>query len=336
MSQVYGPGTRPVVVVTRRLPPVVEAALRERFDVELNQDDHPFGSEELRGALRRADALVPTVTDRLDASVLSGTPRAGLLANYGAGTDHIDLDAARSAGLAVSNTPGVLTDAVADLTLALILMACRRAGEGEREVRAGRWTGWRPTHLLGREVSRLTLGIVGMGRIGRAVATRARLGFGMTIVCTSRRPVEPEMLDGLAAVQLPLDTLLGRADVVTLHVPATPDTKHLLNAERLARMKPGAVLVNTTRGSVVDEPALAEALRSGRLGAAALDVYEAEPEVHPDLLSMENVVLLPHLGSATVEARTAMGLRAVANLDAFFAGKALPDAVLPGALRHRG
>jgi lactate dehydrogenase-like 2-hydroxyacid dehydrogenase len=316
------------VVVTRRLPRSVEERLAGLVDARLNADDRALTPDELAEALRTADGLLPTVTDRLTAEVLSATPRrAGIIANFGAGVDHIDLDAAREAGIVVTNTPGVLTDATADLTIALLLAVARRIGEGERIVRSGAWTGWGPTQMLGSAVTGSTLGIVGMGRIGRAVARRATRGFGMRVLYHQPRPVDEAEIAGLDVRRADLDELLAESDAVTLHCPATPETRHLIDARRLAGMRPGAFLVNTARGEVVDEAALADALASGTIAGAGLDVYEHEPHVPEALLRLENVVLLPHLGSATREARVAMGDRAVDNLEAFLRGDPPPDRV---------
>ncbi len=305
--------------MTRRLPDAVEAALQRDFAVQLNRDDHPFTAQELRQALAECDGLLCTVTDRMGADVLAGPVRARILANFGVGFNHIDPAAARRRGLVVTNTPGVLTDATADLAMLLILMVARRAGEGERDLRAGRWHGWGPTHLMGTMVTGKTLGIVGLGRIGRALAHRARAGFSMSVCSWMPRPLLPPEAEALGVTQCgTLDELLARSDFVSLHCPASGDTRHLIGAAELSRMRPGAFLVNTARGEVVDEAALAAALGGGRLGGAGLDVYEEEPQVSPALLQLENVVLLPHLGSATLETRTAMGMKAVANLTAFF------------------
>ncbi|GLC23568.1 2-hydroxyacid dehydrogenase [Roseisolibacter agri] len=331
---------RPVVAVTRRLPAPVEArltsALTTAVDARLNADDRPLDADGLADALATADAVLCTVTDRIDAAVFAeaarrapdGRPRAGLLANFGVGVNHIDLEAARAHGVAVTNTPGVLTDDTADVAIALMLMAARRLGEGERELRAGRWSGWRPTHLLGTSLTGATLGIVGFGRIGQAVARRAHHGFGMPV-----RYLNPSARDAEAAAVGAtrcgtLAELLTTSDVVSLHCPATPATRHLIDAAALAHARPGAILVNTARGDVVDADALADALRAGRLAAAGLDVYEGEPRVPPALLALENVVLLPHLGSATVRTRRAMGDRALDNLEAFLAGRTPPDRVI--------
>jgi lactate dehydrogenase-like 2-hydroxyacid dehydrogenase len=321
---------RPKVVVTRRLPDPVEELLRRDFDARLNRDDRPLGPDGLQEALRTADALLCTVTDRLSADVLNADPlRARMLANFGVGFNHIDTGMAKARGLAVSNTPDVLTEATADIAMTLLLMVSRRAGEGERLVRAGGWTGWRPTHMLGTQVGGKTLGLVGMGRIARAVAKRAHHGFGMRVIFHD--PYPPSAADAAALGSEPrssLEKVLEEGDFVSLHCPAMPETRHLMNRERLARMRPSAFLVNTARGDVVDEAALVEALQKGVIAGAGLDVYEQEPKVSPELLKMENVVLFPHLGSATQETRVAMGMRALENLRLFFSGAPLRDRVV--------
>jgi lactate dehydrogenase-like 2-hydroxyacid dehydrogenase len=321
---------KPAVIVTRRLPDAVERELVQDFDATLNADDRPLGPDGLRRALQSADALLCTVTDKLSADVLGAEPRrARLLANFGVGFNHIDVDAARRQGFAVSNTPDVLTDATADIAMTLLLSVTRRSGEGERHLRSGEWTGWRPTHMLGTQVSGKTLGLVGMGRIARAVAKRAHHGFDMKVIFHDPFPPPPEVARSLGAEPRErLEQVLEESDFVSLHCPATPETRHLMNPERLALLKPGAYLVNTARGDVVDEAALVDALRSGRLAGAGLDVFEREPQVSPELLAMENVVLLPHLGSATRETRIAMGMRALENLRLFFQGKPLRDKVV--------
>jgi lactate dehydrogenase-like 2-hydroxyacid dehydrogenase len=316
------------VVVTRRLPEPVEAALAAQCDARFNGTDTPLRADELVEALRTADALLCTVTDRLDATVLgAGGFRAKALVNFGVGFNHIDLAAARAAGLVVTNTPDVLTDATADCAMTLMLSVMRRAGEGERLLRAGAWTGWRPTHHMGAQVTGKTVGIVGFGRIGRAMAERCNGGFRMPVLWFDPAIPSGAEPDGPWTRMLTLDELLARADVVSLHCPATPETRHLMNARTLAAMKPGAFLVNTARGDVVDEAALVEALATGQLGGAGLDVFEREPQVHAGLLATERAVLLPHLGSATVETRVAMGMRAVENLLAILAGEAPRDRV---------
>jgi lactate dehydrogenase-like 2-hydroxyacid dehydrogenase len=322
--------SRPTVVVTRRLPSEVEEELTRDFDARLNRDDRPLGATGLQDALRTADALLCTVTDRLTAEVLSADPlRARMLANFGVGFNHIDIDAAKARGLSVSNTPDVLTEATADIAVTLLLMVSRRTGEGERHVRCGAWTGWRPTHMLGTQVSGKTLGLVGMGRIARAVARRAHHGFGMRVIYHDPYPPTPEDAAALGAESRDsLEQVLEEADFVSLHCPATPETRHLMNRERMARMRRSAFLINTARGDVVDEAALVEALSDGTIAGAGLDVYEREPQIAPELLTMENVVLLPHLGSATQETRVAMGQRAVENLRLFFSGAPLRDRVV--------
>ncbi|MCP4026377.1 MAG: D-glycerate dehydrogenase [Sphingomonas sp.] len=316
------------VRVTRRLPEAVEARLAAQYDVVVNQPDIALSATELRDAMREFDAILPTITDRIDADLLATSGRrAALIANYGAGVDHIDLAAARAAGIAVSNTPGALTEATAELAILLMLMAARRAGEGERELRAGEWTGWRPTHLVGQSLDGCTLGLIGFGRIAQGTAARAR-GLGMRILYFSRSPAATEIEAALGASRVDTaEALMAEADVVSLHIPGGRATHHFVDAVLLAKAKPGAILVNTARGSVVDEAALVAALAEGRIAAAGLDVYENEPTVSAALLASPRTVLLPHLGSATKGAREAMGMQAVDNLDAFFAGRALPDRV---------
>ncbi|MFN3674371.1 MAG: 2-hydroxyacid dehydrogenase [Sphingomonas pseudosanguinis] len=319
---------RPALYVTRRLPEAVERHLRAHWDVTLNAEDQPPTPAQLAAAMARYDALLPTITDRIDAALL-GRPdrRVRIIANYGAGVDHIDLDAARAAGVVVTNTPDVLTEATAEIAILLMLMASRRAGEGERELRDGRWTGWRPSHLIGQGLAGRTLGLVGFGRIGQATAAKAR-GLGMRIRYASRSRAAPEVEAALGAERAAsLQALAADSDVLSLHVPGGEATRHLLDAALLSVMPRHAIVVNTARGSVIDEAALAEALAEGRIAGVGLDVYEHEPVVHPGLLAHPRAVLLPHLGSATIEARTAMGMRAVANLDAFFRGEAPGDRV---------
>jgi lactate dehydrogenase-like 2-hydroxyacid dehydrogenase len=321
--------SRPKVIVTRRLPKVVENAVTTLFDATLSPDDHQMDGGELQRALGTADAILCTLTDRLTAEVLAAYPiRTRMLANFGAGVDHIDLAAARAHDITVTNTPGVLTDDTADLTMALILSLLRRAGEGEREVRSGRWTGWRPTHLLGRRVTGQTVGIVGAGRIGRAVARRAHYGFGMRVLIWGRTMPDPAALQAMGAEGAPsLEALLAGSDIVSLHVPGGDGTRGLIDARQLALMPQGAFLVNTARGGVVDQEAVIASLLAGHLAGAGFDVYPREPEIDRRLLGMDQVVLLPHLGSATREGREEMGMLAVANLEAFFAGRQ-PDNVV--------
>lgn len=321
---------RPIVVVTRRLPEPVHEALTREFDARLNPHDRPLSADGLRDALQQADAVLTTVTDKVTAEVLSAEPRrARLLANFGVGFNNIDVDAAKARGIAVSNTPDVLTDATADLAVTLLLMVARRTGEGERHLRGGQWTGWRPTHMLGTHVTGKTLGLIGMGRIARAVAQRAHHGFGMRIIFHDPYPPAPEVAKALGAEpRATLEDVLREADFISLHCPATPETRHLMNRDRFALMRPGAFLINTARGDVVEEAALVDALQSGRIAGAGLDVFEKEPQVTQALVSMDNVVLLPHLGSATHETRVAMGMRAVENLTLFLGGKPLRDRVV--------
>jgi lactate dehydrogenase-like 2-hydroxyacid dehydrogenase len=315
----------PVIVVTRRWPEPVEQRLRERYPgVFLNSEDTPLGHEGLRKALLEADVVLPTVSDRLPAELFSGSIRTRFLGNYGVGYNHIDVDAAAKAGVVVTNTPGVLTDATADTAMTLLLMTARRAGEGERELRAGGWTGWRPTHMMGAGVAGKTIGIVGMGRIGAAVARRAHFGFGMPVVYYDTQQQVPEHGVPEAKRLDTVDEVLEAADFVSLHMPGGGGNRHLIDADRLARMKPTAVLVNSARGDVVDEHALARALQEGTIAGAGLDVYENEPEVPQVLRDLENAVLLPHLGSATREARTAMGMLVLDNLEAFLADREPP------------
>jgi lactate dehydrogenase-like 2-hydroxyacid dehydrogenase len=317
--------SRPVVVVTRAFPQDLLDAVSAKYDARINRNDAPMTAEQLAHAMRTADALVCTVTDRVRADVIGTNPRVRIIANFGVGVNHIDLAAAKAAGVAVTNTPDVLTDDTADIALALILMSMRRLGEGERYVRTGAWSGWRPTQLLGRSAKGKTVGIVGYGRIGRALARRA-VALGMHVIWHA--PRDPR-IDDPATDGPPGAVRVGSLeDVVSLHCPATPETRHLMNARTLALMKPDAFLVNTARGDVVDEYALAETLRERRIAGAGLDVYEFEPSVVAELKELQNVVLLPHLGSATVETRSAMGMKAFANLDAFLGGATPPDRVV--------
>ncbi|MCB2110619.1 MAG: D-glycerate dehydrogenase [Defluviimonas sp.] len=322
--------TRPKLVLTRRWPEAIERRLEAEFETILNPDDRPLGPDGLRSALETCDGLLATVTDRLGPEVFAGlTPRARLIANYGVGVSHIDCDAARALGIAVTNTPDVLSDCTADLAMTLLLITARRVREGEAELRAGLWTGWRPTHLVGTKVAGATIGIVGFGRIGQAMAARARFGFGMEILVYNRSAVPAGILARFGARQVGgLGALMGAADFVSLHCPGGAANRHLIGAEMLAAMRPGAFLINTARGEVVDEAALAAALAAGRIAGAGLDVYEHEPRVPAALLAAPNLVLLPHLGSATAATREAMGARVLDNVSAFFAGAPAPDRVV--------
>jgi lactate dehydrogenase-like 2-hydroxyacid dehydrogenase len=317
------------VFVTRRLPDATEAALRERYDAALNTTDETYSEATLVDAASRFDAIVSSVVDDIPASVFSVPGRrARIVANFGVGFDRIALDAARAHGVVVTNTPGVLTEDTADLAMLLMLAAARRASEAERELRAGRWAGWRPTHMLGTRVNGATVGIIGYGRIGAAVARRAHRGFDMRVLFVNPSTPDPEAIAEAAAERCAsLDELLERSQFVSLHAPSRPETRHLLDADRIARMKPGAVLVNTARGELVDEHALADALERRALAAAGLDVFIGEPHVSERLRALDNVVLLPHIGSATVASRVEMGARVLANLDAFFRGEPPPDRV---------
>jgi lactate dehydrogenase-like 2-hydroxyacid dehydrogenase len=321
---------KPRIVVTRKLPGAVEEAVSAAFDARINSDDRPLDAAGLRQALVEADGLLPTVTDKVTAEVLAAAPlRAKIIANFGVGFNNIDIEAAKARGLTVTNTPDVLTDDTADIAFTLLLMVARRAGEGERHVRSHSWTGWRPTHMLGTKVSGKTLGLIGMGRIAKAVARRAHHGFGMKVVFHDPYPPKPEEAKSLGAEQREsIDAVLAESDFVSLHCPATPETRHLMNSQRLGQMKKGAFLINSARGDVVDEAALVAALKAGTIAGAGLDVFEKEPAVTADLLAMENVVLFPHLGSATTETRVAMGMRALENLKLFFAGQPVRDRVV--------
>ena len=324
---------RPSVVVTRRLPEPVEARMRELFEVRLNPTDAPMDTAALAEALQTADVLVPTVTDRIDQGLLAQAgERLKLVANYGAGVDHIDVETARARGILVSNTPGVLTEDTADMTMALILAVPRRLTEGLQLMQSGDWAGWSPTAIMGHRIWGKRLGILGMGRIGQAVARRAR-AFGMQIHYHNRRRLHTQIEEELGATYWEsLDQMLARMDVVSVNCPHTPATYHLLSARRLALMKPTAYVVNTARGEVIDENALTRMLVRGDLAGAGLDVFEKEPAVNPRLLGLPNVVLLPHMGSATEEGRLEMGEKVILNVKTFADGHRPPDQVLPGML----
>lgn len=318
------------IIVTRRWPKAVEEILASEFDAELNREDRPFSVSQLQTAIAQADALLPTVTDKIDAEVLGGPgTRVRLIANYGVGFSHIDLEVAKARGITVTNTPEVLSDCTADLALTLLLMVARRAGEGERELRSGNWSGWRPTHMVGTRISGKSLGIVGFGRIGQKVAERAHFGFGMKILAHDAMPLNAEALARCRGEEVnSLDELIRLADFVSLHCPGGDANRNLINRGRLEAMKPGAFLINTARGEIVDEVALAEALSTGGIAGAGLDVFAAEPKITEALLACENAVLLPHLGSASLETREAMGFRVLENLRAFLAGKPVRDLVV--------
>ena len=322
--------SKPKLLLTRRWPREVEHHLSQRYDVTLNEHDTPLDAAALKVALATFDAICPTVTDKLSAEVLSAAAggQVKVLGNYGVGVSHIDLQACRHLGIVVTNTPDVLTDATAEIAIALMLMIARRAGEGERQVREHGWEGWAPTRMIGAAVTGKTLGLVGFGRIGQATARKAHHGFGMPVLYYSRKRASAEIETATGGQHCPvLEELLERSDFVSLHCPGGAATRHLLNAARLRRMKRSAFLINTARGEVVDEAALAAALREGVIAGAGLDVYEHEPRVPEAFLGLENVVLLPHLGSATLETRVAMGMRVAENLDRFFAGLEPDDRV---------
>lgn len=313
------------LLITRPLPDAVMAAARARFDVTARAETLPLTAAELRASLGGYDLILPTLGDRYLAEVFADVskPRAKLLANFGVGYNHIDVAAATAAGIAVSNTPGAVTDATADIALTLMLMTARRAGEGERLLRSGGWEGWHPTQMLGLHLSGKTVGIIGMGRIGKAIARRCHAGFGMQVLFTNRSPIADA---GVPARQVDLATVMG-ADIVVVAVPGGPKTHHMINAETLSAMKTTGIFVNISRGDVVDEVALITVLQSGAIAGAGLDVYEFEPKVPLALRAMENVTLLPHLGTAALEVRIGMGLMAVDNLIAYDEGRDPPNKV---------
>ncbi|MCX8499885.1 MAG: D-glycerate dehydrogenase [Caulobacteraceae bacterium] len=324
---------KPKVIVTRKLPDPVETRMRELFDTELNLTDQPMGQDALVDALQRAEVLVPTITDRIDSRLLSRAgPSLKLIANFGAGVDNIDVATANARGIAVTNTPGVLTEDTADMTMALILASARRVVEGAQVVQTGGFQGWSPTWMMGRRIYGKRLGIVGMGRIGQAVAKRAK-AFGLQIHYHNRKPVSPRIEEELEATYWEsLDQMLARMDVVSVNCPHTPATFHLLSARRMKLLQPHAILVNTARGEVIDEAALANMLARGEIAGAGLDVYEHEPAINPKLLKLPNVVLLPHMGSATVEGRIDMGEKVIINIKTYMDGHRPPDRVIPAML----
>ncbi len=320
---------RPVVIVTRKIPDVIEARMVELFETRLNTADKPMSQTDLIAAVKDADVLVPTVTDRINSSVLSQAgPRLKLIANFGTGVDNIDLATARQRGIVVTNTPGVLTEDTADMTMALILAVPRRLVEGERLVRSGEWKGWSPVSMLGHRIWGKKLGIIGMGRIGCAVAKRAK-GFGIAIHYHNRRRISADVEKELEATYWEsLDQMLAHMDIVSINCPHTPATFHLLSSRRLKLMKPDAYIVNTSRGEVIDENALARMLRAGEIAGAGLDVFEHEPSINPKLLELENAVLLPHMGSSTLEGRIDMGEKVIINIKTFADGHNPPDRVI--------
>lgn len=324
---------KPVVFLTRRLPESTETRMRELFDARLREEDTPLAHAELCAAAETADVLVPTVTDRIDAEVIAAAgDQLKLIASFGTGVDHIDLAAAKARGITVTNTPGVLTEDTADVAMALMLAVPRRIAEGDKVARSGDWTGWAPTGMLGHRINGKRLGIVGMGRIGTAVARRAR-GFGLSIHYHNRKPVHPETEAELEATYWEsLDQMLGRVDIVSVNCPHTPATNRLLTRELLSMMQPSAYLVNTSRGEVIDEVALADLLASRQIAGAGLDVYENEPDITEPLIGLPNVVLLPHIGSATIEGRLEMGDKVIINIQTFWDGHTPRDRVIEAML----
>ena len=324
---------KPKIIVTRKLPDQVETRMRELFDTELNLDDAPMSREALLDAVQRADALVPTITDQIDGDLIAAAgERLKLIANFGMGVDHIDVAAATERGIVVTNTPGVLTEDTADLPMALIMAVSRRIVEGANVVQAGDFTGWTPTWMNGRRVNGKRLGIIGMGRIGQAVARRAK-AFGMQIHYHNRKPVSHVIAEELEATYWEsLDQMLARMDIISVNCPHTPATYHLLSARRLKLLQPHAIVVNTARGGIIDEGSLADLLAAGGIAGAGLDVFEFEPAINPKLLKQPNAVLLPHLGSATVEARIDMGEKVIINLKTWMDGHRPPDRVLMSML----
>ena len=325
--------SKPKVILTRKLPETIETRMRELFDATLNDSDNALSRDELEIAVKTADVLVPTVTDKVDADLIA---KAGsqlrLIASFGTGVDHIDLAAAKARGITITNTPGVLTEDTADVTMALILAVPRRVAEGDALARSGQWQGWSPTGMLGHRINGKRLGIVGMGRIGEAVARRAR-GFGLSVHYHNRKPVHPETEAELEATYWEsLEQMLARVDIVSVNCPHTPATNHLLSRERLSLMQRSAYLVNTSRGEVVDEVALADLLMQGDIAGAGLDVYSSEPEIPAGLRDLPNVVLLPHIGSATIEGRLQMGDKVIINVQTFWDGHTPPDRVIEAML----
>jgi lactate dehydrogenase-like 2-hydroxyacid dehydrogenase len=322
--------SKPKVLVTRKWPSSVEDKLKALYDVTLNTDDRPLTADEFKAALQNYDAVCPSVCDAFPAEVLNtADKRCKILGNFGVGFNHIDIQAAKANNIVVTNTPGVLTESTADLAMTLLLMSARRGAEGDRQVRAGQWTGWCPTHMLSSDVTGATLGLIGFGRIAIAMARKAHHGFGMKIIYFSPRAADQSIADELKAERCAtLPELLAAADYVSLHCPGSPETKHLINADSLELMKPSAHLINTARGDVVDSQALIDALRHRKITGAGLDVYEGEPNINPGFLMLDNVTLLPHLGSATLSTRTAMGNRVLANLADFFGGREPQDRVI--------
>jgi glyoxylate reductase len=327
------PARKPKVIVTRKLPDPVETRMRELFDAELNLDDRPMTREALGNALSRADVLAPTITDQIDADLLaSAGDQLKLIANFGAGFEHIDVAAANARGITVTNTPGVLTDDTADLTMALMMAVSRRIVEGAQVTQAGEFKGWNPTWMMGRRITGKRLGIIGMGRIGQAVAKRAK-AFGLQIHYHNRKPVGLRIAEELEATYWEsLDQMLARMDIISVHSPQTPATYHLLSARRLKLLQPHAIVINTARGGVIDENALADMLAAGQIAGVGLDVFEFEPDINPKLLGQPRAVLLPHMGSATLEGRIDMGEKVIINIKTWMDGHKPPDRVIPSMI----
>jgi glyoxylate reductase len=321
--------SKPKVLITRRWPEAVEKQLQQLYDVQLNQDDRPLTADELKFALQNFDAVCPSVCDSLTADVLNvSNKRCKILGNFGVGYNHIDIATAKQQGLIVTNTPGVLTESTADIAMTLLLMSARRGAEGDRLVRAGQWSGWNPTHMLSSDVTGASLGLIGFGRIAQAMARKAHHGFGMKIFYVKPSPADQALVDDLQALRCEtIEALLPQCDFVSLHCPGGSETRHLINETTLNLMKPTAHLINTARGDVADSQALIKALQENRIAGAGLDVYENEPHINPGFLTLENVSLLPHLGSATLSTRTAMGEKVLKNLVAYFSGASLPDRI---------
>jgi lactate dehydrogenase-like 2-hydroxyacid dehydrogenase len=324
---------KPKVIVTRKLPDPVETRMRELFDTELNLTDQPLTRDQLVEAVGRADVLAPTITDKIDEALLERAgPKLKLIANFGAGIDHVDVAAANGRGITVTNTPGVLTEDTADLTMALIMAVARRIVEGANVTQGGGFTGWTPTWMMGHRITGKRLGIIGMGRIGQAVARRAR-AFGLQIHYHNRKPVSPRIAEELGATYWDsLDQMLARMDIISVHSPHTPATYHLLSARRLKLLQPHAILINTARGEIIDETALADLLKTGAIAGAGLDVFEFEPQINPKLLHLPNAVILPHMGSATLEGRIDMGEKVIINIRTWMDGHKPPDRVIPAMM----
>lgn len=318
------------VFITRKWPASIEEQLKARYDVTLNEDDRPLTADEFKQALQNHDAVCPSVCDSFTADVLNvANKRCKILCNFGVGYNHIDMDAAKNQSMTITNTPGVLTESTADIAMTLLLMSARRAAEGDRLIRSRQWQGWCPTQMMSSDVTGATLGLVGFGRIAQAMAGKAHHGFKMKIIYFKPRPADQSLITDLNATRCDsIEELMQSADFVSLHCPGGESTKHLINQQMLDLMKPTAHLINTARGDVVDTQALVNALKSKKIAGAGLDVYEGEPHVNEGLLTLDNVSLLPHLGSATIATRTAMGKKVLSNLEAYFSGKALPDQVI--------